>query len=330
MEVFMDDFTVYAKSFDACFENLSQVLCRCMEANLVLNFEKCYFMVIEGIVLGHLVSSRRIEVDTIAYLPNLAFVQEVHLFLGHVGFYRHFIKNFSKIALPLSKLLQKDVDFVFDQPCMEASQELKKRITSTLILQELNWEYPFKLMCDASNFVLGAVLGQRVGKQPHVITYASRTMDSTQINYTTTEKELLAIVFALDKFRSYLLSSKIIEFHLEVRDKKGAENVVADHLTRLRRGINPLPIRDEFPDEHILQLEKVTPWYANIYNFLVASTFPQGASRAYKEKLKVVSNTTYGIILIFGDFVMTNRSSTFFIQHLEAAIMDRVEQPRKS
>ncbi|RDY14188.1 Retrovirus-related Pol polyprotein, partial [Mucuna pruriens] len=120
MEVFMDDFTVYAESFDACLENLSRVLIRCINTNLVLNFEKCHLMVIEGIVLGHLVSNRGIEVDKakieiITSLLNLAFVREVRSFLGHA----------SKITLPLSKLLQKDVDFNFDQPCVEALQELK-------------------------------------------------------------------------------------------------------------------------------------------------------------------------------------------------------------
>ncbi|RDX77799.1 Retrovirus-related Pol polyprotein, partial [Mucuna pruriens] len=139
MEVFMDDFTIYVESFEACLENLSQVLTRCMETNLMLNFEKCHFMVIEGIVLGHLVSNRGIEVDKakvniITSIPNPAFVWEIRSFLGHAGSYRRFLKNFSKIALPLSKLLQKDVYFIFDQPCMETFQELKKRLTSIPIL----------------------------------------------------------------------------------------------------------------------------------------------------------------------------------------------------
>ncbi|RDX86073.1 Retrovirus-related Pol polyprotein from transposon 17.6, partial [Mucuna pruriens] len=125
MEVFMDDFTVYVDSFDACLENLSKVLTRYIDINLVLNFEKCYFMVTEGIVLGHLVSNRGIKVDKskidiITSLPNLASMWEVRSFLGHAGFYRRFIKNFSKIALPLSKLLQRDVEFEFDQPYIEA------------------------------------------------------------------------------------------------------------------------------------------------------------------------------------------------------------------
>ncbi|RDY13055.1 Retrovirus-related Pol polyprotein, partial [Mucuna pruriens] len=143
MEVFMDNFTVYANSFDTCLDNLSKVLTRCIDTNLVLNFEKSHFMVTGGIVLGHLVSNRGIEVDKskidiITSLPNPASVREVCSFLGHAGFYRRFIKNFSKLALPLSKLLQKDVEFKFDQPCIKAFQELKNRLTSAPILQEPN------------------------------------------------------------------------------------------------------------------------------------------------------------------------------------------------
>ncbi|RDX70068.1 Retrovirus-related Pol polyprotein from transposon 17.6, partial [Mucuna pruriens] len=154
MKVFIDDFTVYADSFNVCLENLSKVLTRCIDTNLVLNFGKCHFMVTKGIVLGHLVSNRGIKVDKskidiITSLPSPASMLEVCSFFGHVGFYRRFIKNFSKIALPLSKLLQKDVEFKFDQPCIEAFQELKNQLTSTLILQAPNWELPFQLMCDA-------------------------------------------------------------------------------------------------------------------------------------------------------------------------------------
>ncbi|RDX88065.1 Retrovirus-related Pol polyprotein from transposon 17.6, partial [Mucuna pruriens] len=139
----MDDFTVYVDSFDACLENLSKVLTRCIDTNLVLNFEKCHFMVIEGIVLGHLVSNRGIEVDKskiniITSFPNLAFLQEVRSFLGHAGFYKRFIKNFNKISLPLFKLLRKDMEFNFDHPWIEAFQELKNRLTSAPILQAPN------------------------------------------------------------------------------------------------------------------------------------------------------------------------------------------------
>ncbi|RDX85148.1 Retrovirus-related Pol polyprotein, partial [Mucuna pruriens] len=143
MEVFMDDFTVYADTFEACLYNLSHMLKRCMETNLVLNYEKCHFMVTKGIVLGQLVSNSGIEVDkakidVIASLPKSALVWDVRSFSGHTGFYRRFIKNFSKIALPLSKLLQKDMDFVFDKACVKAFEELKARLTSIPILQEPN------------------------------------------------------------------------------------------------------------------------------------------------------------------------------------------------
>ncbi|RDX87581.1 Retrovirus-related Pol polyprotein from transposon 17.6, partial [Mucuna pruriens] len=143
-------------------------------------------------------------------------------------------------------------------------------------------------MCDASNSALGAVLGQRdgVGRPAHVIAYASRTMDQAQINYTTIEKELLAIVFALEKFCSNMLGSRVIEFDLEIRDKKGADNAVADHLSRIEREPDPMPIKDDFPDKQLLCMDTSTPWFADICNFIVASQFPPEASRLYKEKIK--------------------------------------------
>lgn len=126
-------------------------------------------------------------------------------FLGHAGFYRRFIRDFSKEALPLSNLLQKEVEFDFNDICKEAFDCLKRALTTTPIIQAPDWTAPFELMCDASNYALGAVLAQKIDKLPRVIYYASRTLNAVEANYTTTEKELLAIVFALEKFRSYLL-----------------------------------------------------------------------------------------------------------------------------
>ncbi|KAB2595522.1 hypothetical protein D8674_030972 [Pyrus ussuriensis x Pyrus communis] len=203
-----------------------------------------------------------------------------------------FIKDFSKVAQPLCRLLQKDVAFEFTKECTASFNQLKELLTTAPIIAPPDWSLPFELMCDASDYALGAVLGQRKDKRPHVIYYASRTLNDAQLNYSTTEKELLAIVFALDKFRSYLLGTKVIvftdhaalrylftkkeakprlirwmlllqEFDLEIRDKKGCENVVADHLSRMVGKEESIPILETFPDEQLLSIEV---WDATSFN----------------------------------------------------------------
>ncbi|XP_074298038.1 uncharacterized protein LOC141628843 [Silene latifolia] len=203
---------------------------RCIEVNLVLNWEKCNFMVNEGVVLGHLVSNRGIEVDKAK------------------------VQDFSKIARPLTQLLLKDAPFDFNDECLSAFNTLKQALRKDKALSAIN--------------------------------YASRTLDEAQVKYATTEKELLAVVYALDNFRSYLLGSKVIiftdhaalkhllnkkeakprllrwilllqEFDLEIKDKKGAENVVADHLSRLTQHEreDSLPINDSFADDYLFSVD---------------------------------------------------------------------------
>ncbi|KAJ9558521.1 hypothetical protein OSB04_013135 [Centaurea solstitialis] len=245
MEVFMDDFSVYGTSYDDCLQNLEKILKRCEETDLVLNWEKCHFMVKEGIVLGHLISKRGIEVDrakleVIENLPEPTTVKGIRSFLGH--------------AAP--------------------------------VVVTPDWSKPFEVMCDASDWAVGAVLGQRKEKIFHSIYYASKTLNNAQINYTTTEKELLAVVFAFEKFRSYLMGTKVIihtdhaaikyliskkdakprlirwilllqEFDLEIVDRKGINNQVADHLSRLEKQDNPEPdqmIRRCVPTEETTQI----------------------------------------------------------------------------
>ncbi|CAN6700790.1 unnamed protein product [Malus baccata var. baccata] len=202
------------------------------------------------------------------------------------GFYRRFIKDFSKIAQPLCRLLQKKVAFEFTKECTTSFNQLKELLTTAPIIVPPDWSLPFELMCDASDYALRAVLGQRKDKKPHVIYYASRTLNDAQLNYSTTEKELLAVVFALDKFRSYLIGTKVIvftdhtalkylltkkeakpqlirwmlllqEFDIEIRDKKGSENVVADHLSRTVHNEEALPILETFPDEQLMSIKWV-------------------------------------------------------------------------
>ena len=159
-------------------------------------------MVNQGIVLGHVISNKGLEVDKVKIdimcsLPPPTCVREVCSFLGHVGFYGRFIQEFSNISRPLCRLLQKEVRFEFDGDCLTAFEKLRELLTTAPIIQPPNWSQPFELMCDASDYAVGAVLGQRIDKLPHVIYYASRTLNNAQLNYSTTEKEFLAIIFAL-------------------------------------------------------------------------------------------------------------------------------------
>ncbi|GJS00145.1 reverse transcriptase domain-containing protein [Tanacetum coccineum] len=197
--------------------HLEKMLKRCEDTNLSLNWEKSHFMVKEGIVLGHKISKSGLEVDrakveVIAKLPHPTTVKGVRSFLGHAGFYRRFIQDFSKIARPMTHLLEKETPFFFSEECIDSFNTLKRKLTEAPILIAPDWDLPFELMCDASDFAIGAVLGQRKNKHFQPIHYASKTMNEAQTHYTTTEKELLAVVYAFEKFRSYLVMSKSIVY----------------------------------------------------------------------------------------------------------------------
>nr|GEY69031.1 reverse transcriptase domain-containing protein [Tanacetum cinerariifolium] len=292
MEVFMDDFLMFGDSFDSCLNNLKQMLIRCKQAHLVLNWEKCHFMVTEGIMLGHKVSRKGLEedkakIDVIAKLPPPTNVKAVRSFLGHARFYRRFIKYFSKISRPMMKLLKKDSVFNFDEECNKAFKTLKDKLMNAPIMVSPNWSLPFELMCDASDFAVGAVLGQ---------------------------------LFALDKFRSYLVLSKtdvftdhaaiknlfskqdakprlirwillLQEFDIKIKNKKGAKNVAADHLSRLKKPnlkeLKDEEISDEFPNEFLMSIkdEEERPWFADFANYLVGGILRKGLTYAQHCKL---------------------------------------------
>ena len=130
MEVFIDNFSFFGPSFDACLEHLTQILDVCVKKRLVLSWEKSHFMVREGIVLGHLVSSKGLEVDKakVEVIQDLALpksIRELRSFLGHVGFYRHFIQDFAKVSKPLTSLLCKETDFIIEEEGKHAFMQLK-------------------------------------------------------------------------------------------------------------------------------------------------------------------------------------------------------------
>ena len=158
----MDDFSVFGPSFDDCLHNFSRVLKRCKETNLILSWEKSHFMVQVGIVLGHIVSKRGLEVDRakvelISKLPPPTTVKQIRSFLGHAGFYRRFIKDFNKISRPLCNLLAKETPFDFDEACLKAFETLRSLLSSAPIIKTPDWFLPFEIMCDASDYAVGAV-----------------------------------------------------------------------------------------------------------------------------------------------------------------------------
>nr|GEV28241.1 reverse transcriptase domain-containing protein [Tanacetum cinerariifolium] len=287
MEVFMDDFLVFGNSFQSCLSHLERMLKRCKDTNLCLNWEKSHFMVKEGIVLGHKISKKGIEVDkakvdVITKLPHPTTVK----------------------ARPMTRLLEKDTPFIFSKECVEAFQTLKRKLTEAPILIAPDWDMPFELMCDANDFAIGAVLGQCQDKHFRPIHYASKTMTEAESNYTTTEKKMLAVVYAFEKFRSYLIMNKSIvytdhfalkylfpkkdskarflrwvlllqEFTFKVIDTKGAENLAADHLSRLENPhqnvLDPKEINKSFPLETLNLVStrgnSNTSWFADLANY---------------------------------------------------------------
>nr|GEZ62581.1 reverse transcriptase domain-containing protein [Tanacetum cinerariifolium] len=286
MEVFMEDFSVFRNYFQTCLSHLEKMLKRCEDTNLCLNWEKSYFMVKEGIVLGHKISKNRIEVDkakvdVIAKLPHPTTVKE----------------------------------------CVEAFQTLKRKLTEALILITPNWDMPFELMCDASDFAIGAILGQRQEKRFRPIHYASKTMTEAESNYTITEKEMLAVVYAFKIFWSYLIMNKSImytdhfalkylfakkdskarllrwvlllqEFTFKVIDTKGAENLTADHLSRLENPhqnvLGPKETNESFPLETLNLVStrgnSSTPWFADFSNYHAGNFVVKGMSSQQKNK----------------------------------------------
>nr|GEY02994.1 hypothetical protein [Tanacetum cinerariifolium] len=260
MKVFMDDFSVFVNSFENCLSRLDKMLQRCEDTNLSLNSEKSHFMVVkEGIVLGHKISKNRIEVD------------------------------------------KAKVDVIAKLPHPTA---VKEKLTEAPILIAPNRDLPFELMCDASDFAIGAVLRQRNEKHFKPIHYDSKTMTDVKSNYTTTEKEMLAVVYAFEKFRSYLIMNKSIvhtnyfalkflfakkdakarllrwvlllqEFDFKVLDTKGAENLAADHLSRLENPyenmLDPKEINETFPLETLSMVtfrgDSSAPWFADFANY---------------------------------------------------------------
>nr|GEW14770.1 reverse transcriptase domain-containing protein [Tanacetum cinerariifolium] len=222
---------------------------------------------------------------------------------------------------PMTRLLEKDTPFIFSKECVEAFQTLKRKLIEAPILIAPDWDMPFELMCNASDFAIGAVLGQRQEKHFRSIHYASKTMTEAESNYTTTEKEMLAVVYAFEKFWSYLIMNKSIvytdqsalkylfakkeskarllrwvphlqEFTFKVIDTKGVENLATDHLSRLENPhqnvLDPKEINESFPLEALNLVStrgnSSTSWFADLVNHHAGNFVVNGMSSQQKSK----------------------------------------------
>nr|GEV18163.1 hypothetical protein [Tanacetum cinerariifolium] len=278
--------SVFGNSFETCLSRLDKMLQRWEDTKLCLNWEKSHFMVKEGIVLGHKISRNGIEVDkakgdVIMKLPHPTTVKGVRSFLSHADFYQRFIKDFSKISRPMTHLLKKDTPFIFSKDCIKAFQTLKQKLTEAPILIAPNWDLPFELMCDASDFAI----------------------------------EMSAVVYAFEKFRSYLIMNRCIvhtdhsalkylfakkdakarllrwvlllqEFDFDVLDTNEAENLAADHLSRLEKSyenvLDPKEINETFPLETLSTVtfrgDSSAQWFADFTNYHAGNFFVKGMS----------------------------------------------------
>ncbi|GJW33100.1 reverse transcriptase domain-containing protein [Tanacetum coccineum] len=263
-------------------------------------------MVKEGIVLGHKVSSAGLEVDkakidVISKLPAPTNIKGVRSFLGHASFYRRFIKDFSKIARPITKLLEKDTPFEFDDECQKDFESLKEKLTCDPVIVSPNWNLLFELMCDASYFAVGAVLGQKdeIKDRKGTENVAADHLSQLENNETSDDSEVddnflgetLMVINTKDE-PSHLIVSKTIvhtdhstlrhlfkkqdakprlirwilllqEFDIEIKDRKGTENVTADHLSRLENNeiSDDSEVVDNFPKETLMEINtKGKPW----------------------------------------------------------------------
>jgi hypothetical protein len=161
-------------------------------------------LLIEGIVLGHHLSVEGIKVDptkieVIVNLPSPKTQKDVRRFLGHAGYYRRFIENFTKVASPMFKLLMKDTKFCWDDNCQSAFEELKAKLCMAPVLRGPNWSLPFHISTDASDTTLGGVLGQKENQQNYAIYFTSKNLAPPELNYTVKEQEFLAVVHSIKK-----------------------------------------------------------------------------------------------------------------------------------
>ena len=310
LEIFIDDFCVYSEDEDH-LEKLEAVFQKCRSSGLCLHPDKCFMAMQQGVLLGHVISKAGIAVDQdkVGLIQGLLVptnLGELRSFLGYVGYYRRFIKDYARLSTPLTELLKKEKEYVWTLARQQAFEALKRALVTAPVLKPPNWDVPFHVYIDASAFGVGSCLSQKdKNGKDHPIYFASRQMNAAEKNYTVTEREALAVIFSCKKFRHYLLGYKTVfhtdhsslkylvnkadlsgriarwvlllqefDFTVEVRPGKHHDN--ADYLSRLPGEENEVRLDDDFPDEYIFYTRMEDSWYTDIIRLITQGILPKG------------------------------------------------------
>lgn len=269
--VYMDDIIVFGASLQQHLDNLNKVLSKLEEANFKIQLDKCEFLKKECEFLGHIVTEEGIKpnpnkIEKVLNWPLPKTQKEIKGFLGLVGYYRRFIKDFAQLTKPMTKCLKKGAIIIQDEKFKQCFKDCQTILTTDPILRYPDFNKQFILETDASDYALGAVLSQKFeDNKEHPIAYASRTLNDTEVNWSATEKELAAIVWAVKHFRPYIygtrpilrtdhkallwlrqkkdLNKKLLNMKLALEEyefgaleyKKGKLNQNADALSRLKQ-----------------------------------------------------------------------------------------------
>ena len=274
--VYLDDIIIFSPSLEEHIKSLRIVFDRLRRTNLKVQLDKSEFLRKEVLYLGHMITKDGLKpnddkIKAVLDFPLPKTTKEIKSFLGLIGYYRRFIRDFARITQPLTACLKKRNTLIIDEKYIEAFQKCKELLTNAPLLQYPDYDKPFILTTDASALALGAVLSQGPIGSDRPIAYASRTLSDTEVRYSTIERELLGILWAVKHFRPYLYGRKFIiytdhrplawlyslkepnskltrwrlrlqEYDFEVIYKKGKQNTNADALSRIK--INAIELDD--------------------------------------------------------------------------------------
>ena len=316
--IYLDDILVYSRTFMEHLDHLRQVFDRLRHANLKLKPSKCNFVCTKVNYLGHVVSPKGIapdpdKISAVKDFPRPHNVKTVRSFLGLANYYRRFVKDFAKIAAPLKQLLRKDHKFAWTSQCEDAFKALKEALTSAPILAFPNFSEMFHLFVDASNDGIGATLGQIQNGKEVAIAYGGRDFNSAERNYSTTEREALAVIFGIKKFEPYLHGRKFIlhtdhhslkwlmnitdptgrlarwtllvqQHDFEIRHRPGASHANADALSRRPYKLTAPNISAyDIPGvqtSRIHELQRCDPDLADLISYLETASLPHNNATA--------------------------------------------------